>query len=80
MKKIKITITQEIEVPDECSVVECAGGKRIKYGSLYLAPEIEYMQSYKHSDNAMHFEELDENMVDFIAEALVFEKEDINEI
>ena len=80
MKKIKITITQELELPDECSIIEAAGSKLIKQGNIYLNPEIEFMQSKIYSKEKMHFEELDENTADFIYGAIISEKKDIGEI
>ena len=80
MKKIKITITQELELPDECTIVEAGGSKVIKYGNVYLNPEIEFMQSKNYSEKKMQFEELEENMADLIYGALVSEIEDISEI
>ena len=79
MKKIIITITQELELPDECTIVEAAGSKIIKYRNIYLTPEIEYMQSKEFSEKKMQYEELDEDMADFIYGALVYEKEEISE-
>ena len=79
MKKYTVTITQELELPDECSLVESAGVTLIKCGSIYLNPEIEYMQSNNYSDKEMHFESIEENMADIIYNSLVFEKSDISE-
>ncbi len=80
MKKIRITITQELELPDECAIIEAAGSKLIKYGNIYLNPEMEFMQTDTFSEKKMRFEELDENMTEFIFSAMVSEKEDISEI
>ena len=80
MKKIRITITQELEVPDGCVVVTGAGSSLIKNGGVYLKPEIEWLQSKEYSDKKMKFQEADEKMNDFILEALAFEKEDIGEL
>jgi len=79
MKKYTITITQELELPDECSIVECAGVKLIKYGSIYLSPEIEYMQSSNYSDKKMQFDSIEENMAEIIYKSLVLEKCNISE-
>ena len=80
MKKIRITITQELELPDECAIIEAAGSKIIKHGEIYLNPEIEFMQSSNFSEKEMKFEELDEDIVDFVYGALVSEKKDISEL
>ena len=80
MKKIRFTITQELELPDECSIVEAAGGKIIQCGSLYFKPEMEYMQSDRFSKKEMRFVELDEETTDMIYGALILEKEDISEV
>ena len=79
MKKLRITITQELELPDECTIIEGPGGKLIKYGEAYLSPQIEFMQSNNYSETNMRFEELEENIRDFVSEALVYENEEINE-
>jgi len=79
MKKIKITITQELELPDECSIIEGPGGKLIKYGDAYLSPQMEFMQSNNYSETNMLFVELEEKIRDIVSEALVFEKEKISE-
>jgi len=80
MKRFKITITQELELPDNCSVVEAAGVKLIKCGSLYFNPEMEFMQSDQFNEKEMHFVELEEEMADLIYGAMVLEKEEISEI
>jgi len=80
MKKFRITITQELELPDECSIVEAAGGKVIKCGSMYFNPEMEFMQADKFSQKEMRFVELEEEAAEMIYGALVSEKEDISEI
>ena len=80
MKKIRITITQELEVPDGCVVVKGAGSTLIKNGDVYLKPEIEWLQSTEYSNKEMKFQEADENTTDFIYGALAFEKEDIRNL
>jgi len=74
MKKIKVTITQEFELPDHCSIVEGAGTKMIKYNNLYLHPSIEFRQSEKFPNKEMRFIELDEDTMDIIVGALALEK------
>ena len=80
MKKVKVTITQEFELPDEYSVIEGPGGKLIKCGETYLSPQLEFMQSNKFSEESMNFEELNEDMRDLIYETLISEIEDVSEI
>ncbi len=80
MKKIRITITREFELPDECAIVVGPEGKLIKYGNLYFNPEIEFMQSNQLSEKKMRFEELDEESADILYGAMVSDNDDISEV
>ena len=73
MKKIKIEITQTLEIPDDCEVVNRANEQLIKLGGKYFLPGIEYMQSDKYSEKEMKFVEMDEDSCDQIYSAIIKE-------
>lgn len=79
MKKFKITIEQEIELPDNCTVVEGPAGLLIKFGDLYLSPNVDYFQSSKYSVEGMRFYTLDDEIEDMISGSISSEDIEITE-
>ena len=79
MKRVRITITQELEVPEPCELVKGPDGVLLKLNQLYLAPHIEFTQSRTFSEKEMTFHELDEATMDKLYAALVREVKDIRE-
>jgi len=80
MKKIRITIIQELELPDECVLVEGIETKLINLKNLYIAPTADFMQSDTYSKKEMKFTELDDEIMDMMYGALSLEKFEIEEI
>jgi hypothetical protein len=66
MKKLLITLTHELEVPDHFELVMGPDGTLLKTGEKYLNPHIEYLQSVEFSPKQMTFLDLDESARDTI--------------
>lgn len=79
MKKVVVTVTQKLEVPDQCELVLGPGGTLLKMNELYLSPSIEYSQANTFSPREMKFSELDEDVMDAILGAVVRETKEIRE-
>ena len=79
MKKIRVTTTQTLELPDDTELVNGPDGILIKVGDNYLMPSIEYMQTKEFSEIEMEFHELDENLFDVIFSSVASEISDVTE-
>ena len=80
MKKLIVTVTHELEVPDHCELVRGPDGTLLKLNHHYLCPGIEYSQSTTFSPKEMTFYELDEDVMDTIVGAVIRETKEIREI
>ncbi len=80
MKTLRITIVHELEVPDECEIVQRSGEKLLKLGEIHIQPDIEYMQSVHSKENGNVFQEMDGSAEDMIYDGMTYEKVDIIEL
>ena len=77
MKKIKIQVTQILEVPDDTEIIQGNGDSMFKIGDTYFLPSLEFMQSNLKGAEKMNFIEMDEDTCDLIYSYMVLEKSEI---
>ncbi len=80
MKRYRIQITHELELPDNCEVRTVAGESVLKIGDVLIHPTVDYLGAIATTSDTAHFTELGESDRDCIHAALASERTIITEL
>jgi hypothetical protein len=81
MKKFRIEIIQELEVPDDCTVSQSGVCPCLRFGGKWIAPQAEYLQvEAGPNTTTSRLLPLDEDLMDLLMPCLAKDNVTITEI